>query len=127
MQAAGWSIKNIQKNRSADEIWKFPKIWDKVHHMARDYNETRNSSIQWKKAFIHVPHLSPLLFTQPMYMNTNQQNLYKQNMFYTNPWKNFSILKTESKLMQTYHYEMETEKKKKKEIKVMISWDVTMC
>jgi hypothetical protein len=45
MQAAGWSIKNIQNNRSADESCKFPKIWNKFHPMARDYNETCSSSI----------------------------------------------------------------------------------
>jgi len=45
MQAEGWSIKNIQKNWCADEICKFPKIWDKVHHIAKDYNESCNSSV----------------------------------------------------------------------------------
>jgi len=76
MQAAGWPIKNIQKNPSADEICTFLKIWEKVHHMAGDYNDSCNSSIQWNQAFIHVPHLLPLLFTQPMYMNTKQWNSY---------------------------------------------------
>jgi hypothetical protein len=41
MQAKGQSIINIQKNQSADGISEFPKIWDKVYHMARDYSEGR--------------------------------------------------------------------------------------
>jgi hypothetical protein len=51
-------------------------------------------------------------------------------MFYINPVFTEKFLypvNRESKLMQTYHYELEAEKKKKKEIKVTVFWDVTMC
>jgi hypothetical protein len=39
MQAVGWSLATINRNRSADGIRRLPQIWDKVDYMLGDYIE----------------------------------------------------------------------------------------
>jgi len=42
-------------------------ILDKVHHMTGDTFKAHNGRFQCNKAFLQVPHMLLLLFTQPMY------------------------------------------------------------